>query len=95
MVISNVAATAMPLSENDPYGVVELGFTYSGTTPQHGTTVYFGALLSDGTNSEDVLFPLAVTSGDDIPANADFSYTPAVTFSGTVSATEGKVYYTA
>lgn len=95
MVISNIAATAASLSENDPYGVIELGFAYSGTTPQNGTTVYFGAHLSDGTNEEDVLFPLAVTAGDNIPASADFSYTPTVTFTGTVAATEGKVYYTA
>lgn len=95
MATINVAATATSLSTNEPYGVVDLTFTYSGTTVQNGTVIYYGAHLSDGTNSEDVLFPFTVTSGTDIPTSEEFAYTPQTTFIAAVTATVGKVYYTA
>lgn len=95
MATITVAATASALSTNAPYDVVDLTFTYSGTTVQNGTTLYYSAHLSNGTVSEDVLFPLTVTSGSNIPASEEFAYTPGVTFTTTVAATDGKVYYTA
>lgn len=95
MATVNVTATAQALTANEPNAVVDLAFTYSGSTVQNGTTIYFGAHLSDGTNTEDALFPMTVTTGTAIPASADFSYTPGVAFSGTITPTLGKVYYTA
>lgn len=90
-----VTASATALSTNVPYDVVDLTFSYAGTTVQNGTVIYYGAHLSDGTVSEDVLFPLTVTSGSNLPASEEFSYTPAVTFTTTITATNGKIYYTA
>ena len=90
-----VTSTATALSTNTPYDVVDLTFNYAGTTVQNGTTLYYGAHLSDGTVSEDVIFPLAVTSGSNIPASEEFAYTPSVTFTAAITATNGKVYYTA
>lgn len=95
MATINVTASASALSANSPYSVVDLTFSYADTTTQNGTTLYYGAHLSDGTVSEDVLFPLAVTAGANIPASEEFSYTPGVTFSSAVTATDGKIYYTA
>ncbi len=90
-----VTASAMALSQNSPYSVVDLTFNYQDTTVQNGTVLYYGALLSDGTNTEYVLFPLTVTSGTDIPDTAEFAYTPDVTFTAEITASEGKIYYTA
>lgn len=95
MVLTNITVSPLALSTNSPYDVLDLTFTYAGTTVQNGTTIYYGAHLSDGTVSEDVLFPLTVTAATDIPASEEFAYTPGVAFSAAVSATEGKVYYTA
>lgn len=97
MATLNVTATAQTLTENDPYAVVDLAFTYAGTTVQHGTAVYFGAHLTDGTHSEDALFPVTVTSGDNIPQSGNFSYTSTAGFNAPISVTanSGKVYYTA
>ena len=95
MAAISVSVSATALSENSPNSVVDITFNYTGTTEQNGTVIYYGALLSDGTNSEYVLFPLTVTSGTDIPADSEFSYTPTVTFTGTINASQGKVYYTA
>ncbi len=96
MALINVTATAQTLTANEPYDVVDLAFTYAGSTVQHGTKVYFGAHLSDGTHSEDALFPVTVTSGDNIPSSANFSYTSTAGFNAPISVTEGsgKVYYT-
>lgn len=95
MATINVAASASALSTNSPYSVVDLTFSYADTTAQNGTTIYYAAHLSDGTVSDDVLFPFTVTAGTNIPASEEFSYTPAVTFSDAVTATDGKIYYTA
>lgn len=95
MAAINVTATASALSASSPYSVVDLAFTYADTTVQNGTVIYYGAHLSDGTASEDVLFPFTVTAGSNIPASQEFSYTPGVTFSGAITATDGKIYYTA
>ncbi|MGI6402865.1 MAG: hypothetical protein ACOX0K_01300 [Oscillospiraceae bacterium] len=95
MALITVNATATAMSENSPNSVVEITFNYGGTTEQNGTVIYYGALLSDGTNSEYVLFPLTVSSGTDIPASSEFAYTPAVTFTGEITASQGRVYYTA
>ncbi|KPU42424.1 hypothetical protein OXPF_42090 [Oxobacter pfennigii] len=95
MAIVNVAANVTALSENSPYSVVELIFNYEGTTVQNGTVIYYSAHLSDGTNSEDVVFPFTITAGTEIPATGNFAYTPGVTFISEINATEGKIYYTA
>ena len=95
MATINVTASASALSTNSPYSVVDMVFSYADTTAQNGTTIYYGAHLSDGTASEDVLFPFAVTAGTNIPASEEFSYTPSVTFADTITATDGKIYYTA
>ena len=95
MATINVTATATALSTNSPYDVVDLTFNYAGTTVQNGTTIYYSAHLSDGTNSEDVLFPLTVTAGTDIPASEEFAYTPQAVFTAAITATDGKIYYTA
>ena len=95
MATINVTASAATLSTNSPYAVVDLTFTYAGTTSQKGTTIYYGAHLSDSTNSEDVLFPFSVTANTNIPASEEFSYTPKTAFAAAITATDGKVYYTA
>lgn len=95
MATVNVTATAMALSTNSPYDVVDLTFNYAGTTVQNGTTIYYSAHLSDGTNTEDALFPLTVISGTDLPASEEFAYTPQTTFTAIITATDGKIYYTA
>ncbi|WOC33364.1 MULTISPECIES: hypothetical protein [Caproicibacterium] len=89
-----VTATAEALSENAPYSVVDLSFHYADTTTQGGTAIYYSATLSDGDLSEDVLFPLAVTAGSAIPADEEFAYTPSAAFTKTVTASNGKIYYT-
>ena len=94
MATVNVNVTATALSENSPNSVLDITFTYAGTTEQNGTVIYYGALLTDGSNSEYVLFPLTVSSGTNIPASSEFAYTPAVIFTGEVTASQGKVYYT-
>ena len=95
MATINVTASASALSINSPYSVVDLTFSYADTTTQNGTTIYYGAHLSDGTLSEDVLFPITVTAGSNIPASEQVSYTPSVTFASAITATDGKIYYTA
>lgn len=95
MAADNVTASAAPLSTSNTYDIVDLTFAYSGTTVQNGTKIYYAAHLSDGTVSEDVVFPYTVTSGSNIPASEDFAYTPGVTFTAPITATVGKVFYTA
>ncbi len=95
MATLTVTASAMELSSNSPYSVVDLTFNYSGTTVQSGTSIYYGAHLSDGSASEDVLFPFTVVPETEIPATNDFAYTPGVTFTDEITATNGKIYYTA
>lgn len=95
MAAVTVTASAMSLTNNSKYEVVDITFNYSGTTVQNGTVIYYAAHLSDGTVSEDVLFPLTVTSGTNIPASQEFSYTPGVNFTSTITGTDGKIYYTA
>lgn len=95
MATVNVTTTAQTLTTNTPYAVVDLTFNYAGTTAQTGTVIYYGAHLTDETNTEDVLFPFTVSANTDIPASEEFSYTPSVVFTNTVTASGGKVYYTA
>lgn len=95
MAALDVTASAKALSENSPFGVVELTFNYEETTAQNGTVLFYSAYLSDGTISEYVVFPLTVTAGTDIPAEESFAYTPGVTFTAEITATEGQIYYTA
>lgn len=94
MATVNVTTSATSLTTNDQYGVIDLTFSYAGTTAQHGTTIYYAVSLSDGTVSESALFPLTVTSGSNIPASEEFAYTPGVAFTSAVTPTNGKVYYT-
>lgn len=95
MAAINVTTTAVSLSENALYDVIDLTFNYAGTTTQHGTLIYYAAHLTDGTVSEDVLFPFTVTSATNIPASEEFAYVPTVTFTAAVTASAGKVFYTA
>lgn len=90
-----VNASAMELSSNSPYSVVELTFDYAGTTVQNGTVIYYSAHLSDGTITDDVIFPFTVTTATDIPATNSFAYTPNVNFTAVITATDGMIYYTA
>jgi hypothetical protein len=94
MALINIDASALSLSENSPYSVVEVEFNYSETTVQNGTVIYYGATLSDGTNSEEILFSLTVTSGEEIPASSVFAYAPDVVFESEITASNGRVYYT-
>ncbi|HHY51658.1 MAG TPA: hypothetical protein GX499_00240 [Clostridiales bacterium] len=94
MATVDVNVTATALSENSPNSVIDITFNYGETTEQNGTVIYYGALLTDGTDSEYVLFPLTVTPGTNIPASSEFAYTPTVAFTGTVTGSQGKVYYT-
>lgn len=95
MATINVTASVSALSTNSPYSVVDLTFGYAGTTEQNGTTIYYGAHLSDGTVTDDVLFPFTVTAGTNIPASEEFAYTPSVTFTDPITASGGIIYYTA
>jgi hypothetical protein len=90
----NVLVTAQALSQTSPENtVVEITFTYSGTTiTPSDTTIYYSATLSDGTNTENVFFPYTIP-GTDIPASETFAYVPSVSFSGTITGSDGKVYY--
>ena len=95
MATVSVTASATSLSISDIYDVVDLTFSYSGTTTQNGTKIYYSAHLSDGTVSEDVMFPFTVTSGTTLPASEEFAYTPGVSFTAAITATNGLIYYTA
>jgi hypothetical protein len=91
----NVSVNAISLSTSDLYDVVDLTFNYAGTTLQNGTIIYYAAHLSDGTVTDDVLFPYTVITATDIPASTEIAYTPTVTFTAPITATLGKVFYTA
>ena len=90
----DVIVTAQALEANTPYEVVDITFIYSDATEQNGNVIYYGATLTDGTVSEDVLFSYAVTPGTDIPASVSFAYEPTVAFTDTITGSNGKVYYT-
>lgn len=96
-----VAVTQQALTGNLPDNtLIQATFTYTGTTPQHGDTLYYAATISDNAtnpNTENVLFPLTVTSGTNIPTTPQiFEFKPSTVFTGsTLSAgTTGKVFYT-
>ncbi|MGI6772961.1 MAG: hypothetical protein GX264_08470 [Clostridiales bacterium] len=91
----NVDVIAQALQDNDVFEVVDITFTYEEETEQNGSVIYYGATLTDGTVSEDVLFSQSVTPGTDIPETASFAYEPTVAFTGTITGNNGKVYYTA
>ncbi|MEA4920426.1 MAG: hypothetical protein VB078_05875 [Clostridiaceae bacterium] len=95
MAAITTSVTALSLSTNELNDVIDLTFTYAGTTEQNGTTIYYACTLTDGTLTEGVLFPLTVVAATDIPASSEFAYTPVAAFTGTVTASGGRVYYTA
>jgi hypothetical protein len=90
----NVNVTPVALSESLPENSeVSITFTYSGETiTPSDTTIYYSATLSDGTNTENVFFPYTIP-GTDIPSSVTFDYMPTVSFSGTITGSDGKVYY--
>lgn len=95
MAAVNVTTTALAISTNELYDVIDLTFTYAGTTEQNGIKIYYSAHLSDGTITDDVLFPFTVVAATNIPASEEFAYVPTVVFTGPITATLGKVFYTA
>ena len=95
----SVAVTPQALTGNLPDNtLIQVTFTYSGSVTHSGTTIYYGATISDTSDpvkSENVLFPLTVTAGPIPTTGQIFEYEPTEAFTGTLTAgTTGKVYYT-
>lgn len=98
--IAVTITTPRTLSANDPNAVINLTFTYAGSTTPSKQQIYYAATLQDNAstpNTESVVFPFTITPAGPIPASEAFAFTPTKLTGDTVTlvANSGAIYYTA